>query len=78
MIGSLKFAIEEDRAWMLDVHSRHPEEILPKGFGNRDFDNLMKIFDIIPEAHPKSASIKRDADTSTPFDKKEENGDHPK
>lgn len=68
LIGSLRAALLEDRTWMLMMHAKYPDDPLPVSFGNRDFDQLMNILDLIPPAHPKAATVDQPADTSLPDD----------
>lgn len=69
LISSLRAALLEDRTWMLAMHAKYPDEPLPPSFGNRDFDQLMNILDLIPPAHPKAATVDQPADTSLPDDR---------
>lgn len=64
LINSMRTALSEDRTWMMMMHTKYPDEPLPTDFGNRDFDRLTNIFDLIPPAHPKAATVDRPADTS--------------
>lgn len=72
LIGSLRSALLEDRAWMLAIHTKYPNETLPHNFGNRDFDQFVNVLDFIPPPHPKSATVDKPADTSLPDNKEKE------